>query len=248
MAESIGRILVVEDDESLRAVVLATLEKAGFECDSAPDGIKGLEKALQQKFDLMILDLNLPGISGFDICKRVRTANANVPIIMLTARGEEADIVSGLELGANDYIKKPFQALELLARIRVQLRDATERKIRQISESGSKPSEPEANDVIHLGELEVDFRRHRVSKRGEALDLSAKEFQVVALLAGSPGRVFSREELLDKVWNVSAENYSVNVSILMSRLRKKLEDDPETPKYFITVRGVGYRFVEESEL
>ena len=247
MGESLANILVVEDDESLRAVIVETLREAGFTCETAVDGMKGLDRALKGSFDLLILDVNLPGLSGFDICRKVRAENSILPIIMLTARGEEADVVSGLELGANDYIKKPFQSLELLARIRVQLRDATERKIREMGKPASSDASEE-DKPIKLGELEVDLRRHRITKRGEVLDLSAKEFQIVALLASNPGKVFSREELLEKVWNVSSENYSVNVSIMLSRLRKKLEDDPEKPRYFITVRGVGYRFVEESEL
>ena len=166
---------------------------------------------------------------------------------MLTAQGEEADVVSGLEIGSDDYILKPFRPREVLARIRVRLRDATRRKI-AATEYAAPTSELRDNDLIEIGEMRIERTKMRVFRGSEQLTLSAREFEVLNLLASNPGRPFSRDELLAEVWQFDAEEYGINVSVFFSRLRRKLERDPENPKYILTVRGIGYRFVEPDEI
>lgn len=246
---TIAKILLIEDDAAIATVVHDLLSDAGYSCEVESDGMQGLQRALTADFDLLLLDVALPSISGLDICKRVKATFPLLPIIMFTARSEEADVVSGLEVGADDYIQKPFRPRELLARVRTRLREQTQRKLdRAVSKEvqggdGSAPA-----PLLRIGALMIDAERMRVTKNGEEVQLSAREYQVLTLLAMNPGRPLSREEILEHAWNFSAERYSVNVSIFMYRLRRKIEDDPDTPRYLLTVRGVGYRFAEPHEL
>ncbi len=247
-----GKVLVVEDDSAIVTVVRDVLEEAGFACEFIDDGLKGLQRALAEEFDLIVLDVGLPLLNGLDVCRQLKSAKPNLPVIMLTARGEESDVVSGLEVGADDYVQKPFRPKELLARVRARLREETRRKVSAVSSgvgaavaAGAKSP---STDVLNIGELNIDPEKLRVTKRGQVVGLSAREFEVVLLLATHPGRPFTREELLASVWEFAAEDYGVNVSVFMSRLRRKLEDDQENPRYLLTVRGVGYKFAEPSDL
>lgn len=247
--DEVAKILVVEDDEGIITVVRDVLQDAGYACDMSMDGIDGMQRGTSGGYDLIILDIALPKLNGLDVCRQVKAAAPDLPIIMLTARSEEADVVAGLEVGADDYVLKPFRPKELLARVRARLRDATQKKIRAANPAFAAPgSELAPSGTIAIGDLTIDTERMRVLKRGEALSLSAREYQIVALLAMNAGRPFGREELLEKVWDFAAEDYGVNVSVMMSRLRRKIEDDQDNPKYLLTVRGIGYRFVEASEI
>ncbi len=246
---SVGRILIIEDDPAIGTIVSATLTTAGFVCEVIGDGMSGLKRILVEDYDLVILDLNLPSLDGLAICRQVRISKPSLPVIMLTARNLESDVVSGLEVGADDYIVKPFGERELLARVRSRLREFTQRAMDQAlrDNSPTESKQPESRS-LRIGEIELDFERMRVSKRGVPVELTAREYELVSLLASHPGRPFTREELLEIVWKFSSESYAENISTMMSRIRKKIEDDPENPKYILTIRGVGYRFCEPKDL
>lgn len=248
--EPIAHILLVEDDAAIATVVRDVLQESGYSCETIADGLLGLQAATQRPFDLVLLDLALPSLSGLDICRKLKADNPLLPVIMLTAHADEADVVCGLELGADDYIQKPFRPRELLARIRSRLRSSTEQKLAAGAHSPNLQalSNSSPSSVIVIGELRIDMERLRAWRNDAEVQLSAREFQVLSLLALNPGRPFSRDELLSHAWGFSSERYSVNVSIFMSRLRRKIEADAETPRYILTVRGIGYRFVEAHEL
>ncbi len=243
---AVGKVLIIEDDDGISRIIRDTLSDAGFYCEVQSDGLTGLHAALHGTFDLVILDLNLPTLGGLDVCRRIKQEYEGLPIIMLTARTKESDVVSGLEVGADDYVRKPFQPLELLARVRVRLREQTARKVLRAENDLVRP--PTGRSVVRIGEVEVDEERARVLKNGAPIDLTTREFQLVSLLASQPGRPFTREQILEIVWDLHAGNYEVNVTSFVSRIRKKLEADPDNPKYLLTVRGLGYRFVEPEEL
>ena len=221
-----GRILLVEDDASIRETTSLGLERAGFEVTTAADGNAALERFRREPFDLLVLDLMLPGPDGYEICREVRKAS-RVPIVMLSARSDTVDVVVGLELGADDYVTKPFELPELVARIRAALRRA---------------SAGDAEERLAAGDLELDPEGFRARKAGEELDLTATEFRLLLVLAQSPGRVFTRELLLERVWNYEYLGDSRLVDVAVQRLRAKVEDDPANPRLITTVRGVGYRF------
>jgi len=224
-----ARILIVEDDPTVSEVVARYLTRDGYEVETADDGVRGLERALLRLPDLVVLDLMLPSMGGLEVCRRLREV-APVPVIMLTARGEEADRIAGLELGADDYVAKPFSPGELAARVRAVLRRA--------SGALAAPGEPA---VLSAGELEVDVVAHEARLRGELVALTAKEFDLLAHLMRNPKRAFRREELLRDVWGFSYGDTST-VTVHIRRLREKVEDDPSRPRYVATVWGVGYRF------
>ncbi len=223
------KILIIEDEKSISDIIKYNLEKEGYEITAAYDGGEGLAKALAGNFDLILLDVMLPVTDGFEVCKRVRE-KSSVPIIMLTAKEEEVDKVLGLELGADDYITKPFGMRELIARIKANIRRAD-----QLTEEPERPSE-----VKSFGNLELDLSRYEVKKNGQALDLTLREFELFRYLAEREGRVFSREQLLEEVWGYEYYGDIRTVDVTVRRLREKLEDDPGDPKYILTRRGIGY--------
>ena len=223
------RVLIIEDDPTVGEVVARYLRREGYAVGIEADGAVGLQRALAHTPDLVILDLMLPSVSGLEICRRLRVA-APVPIIMLTARGAEADRIAGLEMGADDYVAKPFSPRELTARVKAVLRRAT----------GPLPASGE-QAVLVAGDLEVDVRSHEVRLQGEPVPLTAKEFDLLAYLVSNPRRAFRREALLEAVWGFTTGDTST-VTVHVRRLRAKIEPDPSAPRYVCTVWGVGYRF------
>jgi DNA-binding response OmpR family regulator len=223
-----ARVLIIEDDPNVAEVVTRYLQREGFVVETATDGREGLDRALADPPDLVVLDLMLPSLSGLEVCRHLR-AVAPVPVIMLTARGEEADRIAGLELGADDYLAKPFSPRELTARVKAVLRRA----------SGPVPA-PEP-DVLSAGELTLDLRAHETRVGGELVSLTSKEFDLLAHLMHHPRRAFRREELLEDVWGFSFGDTST-VTVHVLRLREKIEPDASDPRYLRTVWGVGYRF------
>ncbi|MDE3203224.1 MAG: response regulator transcription factor [Acidobacteriota bacterium] len=224
-----ARILVIEDDPNVGEVVARYLTREGFLVEVATDGVSGLQAALASPPDLLVLDLMLPGLSGVEVLRRLRLA-APVPVIMLTARSSEADRVNGLEFGADDYVAKPFSPRELTARVKAVLRRAGGRV--------DAPSEPA---VLVGGPLELSTASRQASLDGRPLDLTVKEFDLLAHLMSHPGRAFRREELMEQVWGFSYGDTST-VTVHVSRLREKVEADPGSPRLVRTVRGIGYRF------
>lgn len=231
------RILVVEDDHSLRQLIVKELTALSFAVDEASDGPTGLEMALNGNYDLATLDLNLPQMDGLEICRRIRAENDSLAILMLTARKDELDRVLGLEMGADDYLTKPFAMRELLARVKAILRRATQREER----TKTAKDTPDTSS-LHFGPLVVDLAMRTVSVEGKPIHLSNMEFELVAFFAQSPGTAYSREELLERVWGYSAVGYEQNVTTHINRIRRKLEADVENPQFLKTVRGYGYAF------
>ncbi len=225
------KILIIEDEASISDIIKFNLVKEGYSVETAYDGKEGLEKALSCGCDLILLDIMLPLMDGFEVCKRVRE-KSNVPILMLTAKEEEVDKVLGLELGADDYITKPFGMRELIARIKANIRR---------SERIGEKSE-EQPDVKVFGNLEIDMNRFEVRKNGERLELTLREFELLRYLAEREERVFSREQLLEEVWVYEYYGDIRTVDVTVRRLREKLEDDPSDPQYIMTRRGIGYYF------
>jgi DNA-binding response OmpR family regulator len=219
------RVLLVEDDASIREVAAMGLKQAGFRVTTAVDGRDGLMRALQEPIDVVILDVMLPSLDGFEVCREIRK-QSRVPILMLTARNDTVDVVVGLESGADDYLTKPFEMPELVARVRAVLRRST--------------SQPEET-TIQVGGLELDPTSFLARKDGQELSLTATEFRLLLEMARRPGQVFTREMLLDRVWNYDYLGDSRLVDVAIQRLRSKIEDDPAHPSVISTVRGVGYR-------
>src|SRR5919199_2120130 len=230
MASQPPRILLVDDEESVQKLLAYPLRKEGYEVVPARDGEEALERFNDGAFDLIVLDVMLPKRDGFDVCRRLR-ARSPVPIIMLTAKAEEFDKVLGLELGADDYITKPFSVREFRSRVKAVLRRA----------ALAQPDEP-LEEPIERGDLKVDFEKRQVDVRGESVRLTYVEFEILAALARNPGRVFSRSQLLERVWGDSAYRDPRTVDVHIRHLREKLERDPRHPELIFTVRGVGYRF------
>ena len=223
------RVLIVEDDPNVSEVVARYLEREGYRVETACDGAAGLERALADLPDLVVLDLMLPSVGGLEVCRRLREV-APVPVIMLTARGEEADRIAGLEMGADDYVAKPFSPRELTARVRAVLRRA----------NGELTAQAETA-MLQAGDLEVDVVAHEARVGGVLVALTAKEFDLLVHLMRNPRRAFRREELLEDVWGFSYGDTST-VTVHIRRLREKVEPDPSAPRYVATVWGVGYRF------
>ena len=234
MASGRRTILLVEDEPAIAEPLAETLEREGFHLQVAGTAADAVDAATSLRPDLILLDLMLPDGSGFDVCREVRR-DSQVPIIMLTARGDEADRVIGLELGADDYVVKPFSAREVVARIRAVLRRA----------DGSRA---QAGDgVVEVGEVRLDSARRSATRSGEPLELSRKEFDLLALLMREAGSVVTRERLLDEVWDVNWFGSTKTLDVHVSALRKKLGDDPNEPRYIHTARGVGFRFAGTDE-
>jgi two-component system, OmpR family, response regulator RegX3 len=229
-----NRILVVDDELSVRESVGYALEQEGFEVTLAADGEEAEGRISDDdSFDLLILDIMMPGKSGLDICREVR-AHSPVPIILLTAKDAEVDKVVGLEVGADDYVTKPFSVRELLGRVRAQLRR------RELDRS----SDAEGT-AIEAGPVSIDLARHLVTVRGEPTNLTRSEFQVLRLLAGNPGQVFSRKEIMEELWQTEFRGDVRACDVHISNLRQKVERDPQNPELVLTVRRVGYRFAEQ---
>jgi DNA-binding response OmpR family regulator len=226
----VTKILVVEDETKIARLVRDYLEHAGFEAEVVGDGDTALASARRSRPDLVVLDLGLPGRDGLDVA-RVLRRTSSVPIVMLTARGDEIDRVVGLELGADDYVVKPFSPKELVARVRAVLRRT------QAAQAGGP-------EVLRVADVEVDLPRMRVSVGGRPVELTPTEFQLLATLMREPGRVFTRGQLLDAVHGVAFESYERAIDAHVKNLRKKLEPAPGRPRYLLTVHGVGYRFAD----
>jgi DNA-binding response OmpR family regulator len=223
------RILIVEDDPAMVAGLRDNFEYEGYEVISASDGVEGLERALADEPDLVVLDVMMPRMSGLDVCKQLKAKRPQVPIIMLTARGQEIDKVVGLELGADDYVTKPFSVRELMARVKAVLR--------RVSPQAQAP------EVYRFSDVEVNIRSHEVRRAGKPVELSAKEFALLAYFISHPAETLSRDRLLDAVWGY--ENYpnTRTVDTHIVHLRQKLEANPEEPRFILTVHGSGYKFV-----
>jgi DNA-binding response OmpR family regulator len=233
MAEAVARILLVDDEQAIQTLLAYPLRRDGYEVVAAHDGRDALDRFSQERFDLVVLDVMLPRVDGIEVCRRLR-ARSQVPIIMLTARDDEGDKVLGLEIGADDYITKPFSVREFRSRVRAALR-RTEMARRQ----------PEAEEPIVAGDVRIDFERRAVSVRDERVALTYVEFEVLAALARAPGTVHTREALLEQVWGDSAYRDPRTIDVHIRHLREKVESDPSAPEYLFTVRGVGYRFRED---
>ena len=231
------KVLIVEDEQSIVDILSFNLTKEGYDTLEALDGPTGLQLALEQNPDLVLLDLMLPGMSGFNVCQKIRQAGSAVPIVMLTAREEEDDKVRGLELGADDYITKPFKNRELMARVKAN--------IRRVSMAAPAPA-PEPSTGTALGQrVQADEERATIYKDGVPLDLTQREYDLIRFLAARPGKVFSREALMEHVWNYEGYVGDVRaVDVAVRRLREKLEDDPASPVFIKTKRGMGYYFGE----
>lgn len=223
------KILIVEDEPGMVAGLRDNFEFEGYQVLSAMDGVAGLERALADSPDLVILDVMMPRMSGLDVCKQLKSKRPAIPIIMLTARGQEVDKVVGLELGADDYVTKPFSIRELLARVKAVLR-----------RSGSLPKD---KDRFAFGDVEVNLRSCQVSRKGRSLDFSSKEFDLLKYFLCHPGEALTRDRLLEEVWGYDKFPTTRTVDAHIVRLRQKLEPRPEDPRFFLTVHGTGYKFV-----
>jgi DNA-binding response OmpR family regulator len=226
-----ARILLVDDEQSVQTLLTYPLRKEGYEVVTAADGQEALDRFAEHRFDLVVLDIMLPKLDGIEVCRRLRT-RSKVPIIMLTAKGDEIDKVVGLEMGADDYITKPFSVREFRSRVKAALRRGEMR--------GDMPDEP-----VHAGELEIDYERRSTRMRGAAVRLTYVEFEILSALAAAPGKVQSRTTLLEQVWGDSTYRDPRTVDVHIRHLREKLERDARNPEYVFTVRGVGYRFRDD---
>ncbi len=224
------KILIVEDEEALRVTLSDRLESEGYTVDCAADGVEGFRRATEEPFDLIVLDIMLPRRNGFDVCRDIRQAGLITPILMLTARGQTVDKVVGLKIGADDYVTKPFEMMELLARVEALLRRAPMRP-------------PGAGGIYQAGSIRIDLRGTVVTRDDKPVNVSAREFQLLRYFIEHSGRTLSRDELLKEVWGYSTETFTRTVDVHVASLRQKLEKDPKHPQMIITVPGLGYKFV-----
>lgn len=227
---SYGKVLVVDDEEHIVELIKFNLEGNGYEVVEAYDGIKAIELSKEEKVDIVILDLMLPGIDGIEVCRSLRKNpdTEKIPIIMLTARSEETDKVLGLEIGADDYITKPFSVRELIARMKAVLRRSSDNK-------------KEAKKVIKINDIIIDIEKHEVTRNNDKIELTLKEFELLRILAENRGKVLSRNMLLDEVWGYDYFGETRTVDVHIRHLRKKIEENDKSPKYIETIRGVGYK-------
>jgi DNA-binding response OmpR family regulator len=233
-------ILIIEDDPQIVELLALHLTDAGFDIEPAATGSEGLNKALENEYTLIILDLMLPGMDGFDVCKKIRESQKQLPILILSAKSEELDRVLGLELGADDYLTKPFSIRELLARVKAILR--------RVKASDQIATSAVQKEKLSFGEIVIDLDKRSVFCSGEGIELTAKEYDLLVVFARHPGRAFNRQQLLDQVWGYQYEGYHHTVNSHINRLRRKIEVDPANPQYIKTVWGFGYRFAEPEEL
>jgi DNA-binding response OmpR family regulator len=256
MAERSSRILLVDDEQAILTLLSYPLRKDGYEVVPASDGMEALNRFAESRFDLVVLDVMMPRLDGLEVCRRLRAASS-VPIIMLTAKAEEIDKVLGLELGADDYITKPFSMREFRSRVKAALRragmggpgsggpDASSRDRSGTEPGGMVPAHEE--EPLHAGELSIDFAKRSVRVRGEHVQTTFVEFEILGALAQSPGRVFTRDMLLARIWGDSAYRDPRTIDVHIRHLREKVELDAKEPEYLFTVRGVGYRFRDSDE-
>lgn len=226
------KILIIEDNKDLANILTLHLSDLDFQVTHAEDGLSGMKYLETKSFDLIILDLMLPGLDGLEICRRIRNQNNYTPVLMLTSKSSELDRVLGLEIGADDYVTKPFSVREVLARIKALFR-RTEAFSNELTGT---------NTTVKHGELEIDVNTHKVNVEGRSVDLTAREFELLHYFAKRPGQVYSRAQLLDMVWGYGHEGYEHTVNSHINRLRSKIESDPAHPKYILTIWGVGYKF------
>ena len=227
-----AKILVVDDEASIVTMLAYNLKKEGYDVVTAEDGEVALEKFESENPDLLLLDIMMPKMDGYEVCRKIRE-KSNVPIIMLTARADEVDKVVGLEMGADDYVTKPFGNRELIARVKANLRRSDIAPVTN--------NEKDGNNKVY-GDLNIDFDRYEVTKRGEVINLTLREFELLTFLATQTPTIFTRENLLEKVWGYEYFGDVRAVDVTIRRLREKIEDDPSKPKYIVTKRGVGYYF------
>ncbi len=235
MADTSARILLVDDEQSIQTLLSYPLRKDGYEVVRAADGREALARFAEEPFDLVVLDVMLPALDGLEVCRRLRARSA-VPIIMLTAKSEEIDKVLGLELGADDYITKPFSMREFRSRVKAALRRA----------EMTRPEDVNGEAALSTGDLNVDFAKRAVRMRGHEVKTTYVEFEILSALARSPGRVFTRDMLLQRMWGDAAYRDPRTVDVHIRHLREKIEPDAKEPEYIFTVRGVGYRFRDEA--
>jgi len=226
-----SKILVVDDERSIVEIISYNLQKEGYEVITAYDGMQGLKTALSENPDLILLDIMMPKLDGFEMCKRLREKKIQTPVIMLTARAEEVDKVLGFELGADDYVTKPFGVRELMARVKANLRKRAE----------PEPTE-EPKNTFTISDLVFDMNMQDIRRKGQVIALTPREFELTKFLATQKNQVFTREELLEKVWKYEYFGDVRTVDVTIRRLRSKLEENPEKPRYILTKRGVGYYF------
>ncbi len=231
------KVLLIEDDHDIADLITMHLRDEGYEVDIHHDGKTGLNAAQQGLHDLLILDLMLPGLDGLSICRELRNNEHYLPILMLTAKSSELDRVLGLELGADDYLSKPFSIRELAARVKALLRRAE-------AMGNAETEAPSQTQPIQCGEMRIDVEKRSVAIAGRSVELTAKEFELLLHFARHPGRVYSRVQLLDQVWGYGHEGYEHTVNSHINRLRAKIEHDPANPHYILTVWGIGYKFTE----
>lgn len=222
------RILLIEDEAGLRLTLSDRLRSEGYDVDTASDGVAGYDKALAGGYDLILLDVMMPGKNGFDVCRDLRRQNVSTPVLMLTARGQTIDKVLGLKIGADDYLTKPFETMELLARIEALLR--------------RRPTTDNGATFAEFGDVRVDFKSTEVRRHGEPLQLSAKEFQLLKYFVEHPGETLSRDQLLHEVWGYESMPSTRTVDVHVAWLRQKVEADPKNPAFIVTVHGMGYKF------
>lgn len=237
-----NRILVIEDESNIQELIKYNLEKNGYKVVLADNGITGLNEALENIPDLILLDLMLPGLDGLEVCKRLRMdkRTKRVPIFMLTAKSEELDKILGLELGADDYITKPFSIKELIARIRAAMR-------RMEEDRNDEASKAESSPIIKVKDIEIDSDKYEVRKNGEKLALTLKEFELLKMLIENKGKVMTRDFLLDKIWGYDYAGETRTVDVHIRHVRQKLKDEEGINQMIETIRGVGYRFISEGE-
>ncbi|MGH7597275.1 MAG: response regulator transcription factor [bacterium] len=235
-----NKILIIEDDPYVADLVEIHLKDLGYNLERAEDGLSGLKKVQEHDYALVILDLMLPQLDGVEVCKRIRVENKYTPILMLTAKSEELDKVLGLELGADDYLTKPFSVRELSARIKALFR--------RIEADKENAADGAKREELIYGELRIALTKRKATISGQPVELTAKEFDLLALFASHPGRAYSRQELLDLVWGHQFDGYDHTVNTHINRLRSKIEKNPAEPKFIQTVWGMGYRFVEPEDL
>ena len=231
------KVLIVEDDLTLLEVLKYNVIKNGYTAITATDGVKAIEVAQREHPSLIVLDVMLPGLDGLEVC-RILKRDMSLRILMLTARATEIDKVVGLEIGADDYMTKPFSMAELMARIKALLRRA------EVVEGEKSEVKQKARPLVQFGDIEIDIERHTVKRAGKPVELTPKEFDLLVFLVEGRGRVLSRDHILNKVWNFDYTGDTRTVDVHINWLRKKLEDNPTSPRYLLTVRGIGYKFQE----